>query len=59
MNVTWGSIRSWHALPPTRALVATKALCGRNVPEGERHETRPAGRSCETCLRRLSRASGE
>lgn len=43
MNVTWGSIRSWHALPPTRALVATKALCGRNVPEGERHGDEASG----------------
>lgn len=58
--MTWGRIRSWHALPPTRALVPFRTLCGRNVPtENRRSESLPDGKSCETCLRALAKLNGE
>jgi hypothetical protein len=54
INVLWFTIRSSHAIING----ASKAPCGRAV-RGEITDERPAGKSCETCLRAVARAIGE
>ena len=54
IKVKWFVLRSAHAVVNGVA----KSPCGR-VVHGHVTETRPAGRSCETCLRAVTRLMGE
>jgi hypothetical protein len=56
MNVEWYRLLSWHAVVPNRGL-QWRALCGRPVTmTSEVRFERPAGKSCESCLRIIERA---
>jgi hypothetical protein len=53
MSILWVRIRSFHALANAGG---TKTLCGRSPAlSAEVHDTLPAGKSCETCLRIIAR----
>ena len=55
MNIEWVKIRSWHAVRLTRS-IEPRTLCGRTASmRGQRSETLPAGKSCESCLRIIAR----
>jgi len=59
MDVTWGRIRSWHAVQPSRA-IEPRSLCGRVIHSpADWSEALPPGKSCETCLRILAKRQGE
>lgn len=50
-DVTWIRIVSWHAVrTPTRVPRRYVTRCGRSA-DGTTFDQRPDGKSCETCLR--------
>lgn len=58
-NIQWIQIRSWHAIrTATRVPGRFLTRCGKGA-EGEVFDVRPAGKSCETCLRSVLRTAGE
>jgi hypothetical protein len=54
ISIMWFVIRSAHAVING----ASTSPCGRIV-HGQVTDDRPAGRTCETCLRAVSKALGE
>lgn len=57
MTQGWIRIRSWHAvLTATRVPDRYVTFCGKRAT-GQLRETRPGGKSCESCLRNLEWAS--
>lgn len=57
MNWTYVRILSWHVvLTPNRELIGYRTLCGRYAI-GPPVDTLPAGKSCESCLRSVTRAA--
>lgn len=56
MDIEWVRIRSWHAIRThTRVPGGVVTVCGRNVVDARMSDVLPAGRSCETCLRIVTR----
>ena len=53
MNVQWIRIVSWHIFRLTRS-IEPRTQCGR-TGRGAVMDTRPDGKTCETCLRWLAR----
>jgi hypothetical protein len=50
VTVSWVAILSWHIVRSDTAANQYRTRCGRTAT-GETFDVRPAGKTCETCLR--------
>lgn len=58
MNIIWVKIKSWHAQRPKDH--ADTTYCGRELPpDAPISDVLPSGKSCETCLRIVSRLNDD